>query len=335
VDTVTTPDNQATPTPTDSPASLGSVLNRWYDDHARDLPWRDPDTTPWAVLLSEIMSQQTPVARVIPLWTAWLERWPTPADLAEAPTDDILRAWANLGYPRRALRLRECARAVVAEHGGQVPDTVAELVALPGIGDYTARAVAAFAFGRAVPVVDTNVRRVQRRLARGEFLQGPAKAGDLADVADLMPWVDEDPALLKRGYRNPRHDPRAHGEALGMCASLMELGATVCTARSPRCDACPVSDRCRWVALGSPAPSAAESAAAKKRVQKFEGTDRQVRGRIMAILRADGTTEVTADDLTATSEDADQRARALTSLVADGLVTQQGAGPTARYRLPR
>jgi A/G-specific adenine glycosylase len=252
VDTVTTPDNQATPTPTDSPASLGSVLNRWYDDHARDLPWRDPDTTPWAVLLSEIMSQQTPVARVIPLWTAWLERWPTPADLAEAPTDDILRAWANLGYPRRALRLRECARAVVAEHGGQVPDTVAELVALPGIGDYTARAVAAFAFGRAVPVVDTNVRRVHRRLARGEFLQGPAKAGDLADVADLMPWVDEDPALLKRGYRNPRHDPRARGEALGMCASLMELGATVCTARSPQCGACPVSDRCRWVALGTP-----------------------------------------------------------------------------------
>ncbi len=332
MDTVTTDDTPAT---AGTATSLGSVLNRWYDGHARDLPWREPDTTPWAVLLSEIMSQQTPVARVIPLWTAWLERWPTPADLAEAPTDEILRAWANLGYPRRALRLRDCARAIVADHGGRVPDTVPELLALPGIGDYTARAVAAFAFDHAVPVVDTNVRRVHRRLARGEYLQGPAKAGDLADVADLMPWVDEDPGLARRGYRNPRHDPQAHGEALGMCASLMELGATVCTARSPRCDACPVADRCRWIALGRPAPSAAETAAAKKRVQKFEGTDRQVRGRIMAILRADGATDVTADAFAATSDDADQRARALTSLVADGLVTQEGAGPTARYRLPR
>lgn len=332
MDTVTT---QETPAGPGTPTSLGAALNQWYDRHARDLPWRDPDTTPWAVLLSEIMSQQTPVARVIPLWTSWLKRWPTPADLAEAPTDEILRAWANLGYPRRALRLRECARAIVTDHHGRVPDTVPELLALPGIGDYTARAVAAFAFGRAVPVVDTNVRRVQRRLARGEFLQGAAKAGDLADVADLMPWVDDDPALAKRGYRNPRHRPEAHREAVGMCASLMELGATVCTAKSPQCRICPVSDRCRWIALGRPAPSAADSAAAKKRVQKFEGTDRQVRGRIMAILRAEGTTEVTVEAFTGTSDDAEQRSRALESLVADGLVTQTDAGPGARYRLPR
>src|SRR5699024_11835329 len=135
------------------------------------------------ILLSEIMSQQTPVARVIPLWEQWLQTWPTPADLADAPTDEILRAWANLGYPRRALRLRECARAIVERHDGTVPSTVAELLALPGIGDYTARAVAAFAFGRAVPVVDTNVRRVHRRLARGQYLQGPAAAADLVDVA--------------------------------------------------------------------------------------------------------------------------------------------------------
>ncbi|MEJ6550709.1 A/G-specific adenine glycosylase [Corynebacterium sp. USCH3] len=326
---------QETPAGADGPTTLGSVLNLWYDRHARDLPWRRPGTTPWAVLLSEIMSQQTPVARVVPLWTAWLDRWPTPAHLAEAPTDEILRAWANLGYPRRALRLRECARAIVHDHDGTVPSTVPELLALPGIGDYTARAVAAFAFGRAVPVVDTNVRRVHRRLARGEFLQGPAKAGDLADVADLMPWVDEDPALTRRGYRNSRHRPEAHSEALGMCSSLMELGATVCTARSPQCDDCPVSDRCRWIALGRPAPSAADSAAAKKRVQKFEGTDRQVRGRIMAILRAAETTEATVADFADTSEDAAQRSRALESLVADGLVTRTDAGPGARYRLPR
>lgn len=317
--------------------TLGAVLNAWYDANARDLPWRHPGTTPWAVLLSEIMSQQTPVSRVEPLWRAWLERWPTPADLADAPTDEILRAWANLGYPRRALRLRECARAVVDRHDGEVPSTVSELLALPGIGEYTARAVAAFAFGRAVPVVDTNVRRVQRRLARGEFLQGTAKAGDLADVADLMPWVDEDPGLSRRKYDNPRHDradAQDRAEALGMCSSLMELGATVCTARSPKCDICPVAGRCRWIALGRPAPSAVDSAAAKKRVQKFEGTDRQVRGRIMAILRAEGAQAAGADEFAGTSEDADQRARALASLVTDGLVAQTGTGAEARYRLP-
>ncbi|MGO1950481.1 MAG: A/G-specific adenine glycosylase [Mycobacteriaceae bacterium] len=327
----------ATTTATSGTDSLGRVLNDWFASTARELPWRMPGTSPWAVLLSEIMSQQTPVARVAPLWAAWLRRWPTPAALADAPTDEVLRAWANLGYPRRALRLRECAGAIVEQHDGEVPSTVPELLALPGIGEYTARAVAAFAFGHAVPVVDTNVRRVHRRLARGEFLQGPAKTGDLADVADLMPWVDEDPALVKRGYSNPRHDRATRQdrrEALGMCASLMELGATVCTARSPRCDECPVSSRCRWIALGRPAPSAAESARAKKRVQKFEGTDRQVRGRIMAILRGDGSaTEIsaTSTDFTGTSEDAGQRARALESLVADGLVERSGD----TYRLPR
>ena len=323
------------------PRPLGEVLNGWYHDHARALPWREPDTGAWAILLSEIMSQQTPVARVIPLWEQWLQTWPTPADLADAPTDEILRAWANLGYPRRALRLRECARAIVERHDGTVPSTVAELLALPGIGDYTARAVAAFAFGRAVPVVDTNVRRVHRRLARGQYLQGPAAAADLVDVADLMPWVDEDPALVRRGYRNPRHDQDTRSVAVGMCSSLMELGATVCTARSPKCSECPVVTRCRWVALGRPEPSAAESAAAKKRVQKFEGTDRQVRGRIMAILRGgerDTTVTVTAPDFIATSEDAAQRIRALESLVTDGLVEKidgSAESTESSYRLPR
>jgi A/G-specific adenine glycosylase len=312
-----------------STCSTGELLNSWYADNARDLPWREPGTSPWAVLLSEIMSQQTPVARVVPLWREWLDRWPDPAALAEAPTDEVLRAWANLGYPRRALRLRECAAAVVSRHGGEVPDSVADLLALPGIGEYTARAVAAFAFGRAVPVVDTNVRRVQRRLVRGEFLQGTASAGDLAAVADLMPWVDADPALEKRGYRSPRHDRSRRDEALGMCSSLMELGALVCTARSPRCDDCPVSGRCRWVALGRPEPTAAATAAAKRRVQKFEGTDRQVRGRIMAILRDAPVASAAA--FATTSENADQRGRALAGLLADGLVARDGDG----YRLPR
>lgn len=312
-----------------SSCSTGELLNTWYAGHARDLPWRRPGTSPWAVLLSEIMSQQTPVTRVEPRWREWLERWPDPASLAVAPTDEVLRVWANLGYPRRALRLRECAAVIVERHGGEVPATVAELLALPGIGEYTARAVAAFAFGRAVPVVDTNVRRVHRRLVRGEYLQGSASATDLPAVADLMPWVDADPALDKRGYRNPVQDRDRRDEALGICSSLMELGALVCTARSPHCDDCPVVTRCRWVALGRPEPSAAASAAAKRRVQKFEGTDRQVRGRIMAILRQAPVDSAGAFE--ATGEDAAQRERALAGLLADGLVEAEGAG----YRLPR
>ena len=310
-----------------APHSLGELLNEWFDRTARPLPWREPGTTAWAVVLSEVMSQQTPVARVEPLWRDWMERWPTPTDLAAAPVDEVLRAWANLGYPRRALRLRECARTIVARHGGEVPSTVSELLALPGIGGYTARAVAAFAFGTAVPVVDTNVRRVQRRIVRGEYLQGPARARDLADVADLMPWVDEDPDLTKRGYTSPLHDRGRRREALGMCASLMELGATVCTARSPRCGECPVASHCRWLALGRPEPSDAAKAEAKRRVQKFEGTDRQVRGRIMAVLRARGSAESFPDS----GPDAAQRDRALASLLADGLVERHDGG----YRLPR
>lgn len=313
-------------TPRDT-RGLGEMLNDWFARTARPLPWREPGTTAWAVLLSEIMSQQTPVARVEPLWREWVARWPTPADLAEAPVDEVLRAWANLGYPRRALRLRECARVIVERHGGNVPADVSDLLALPGIGGYTARAVAAFAFGTVVPVVDTNVRRVHRRIVRGEYLQGPAKARDLADIADLLPWVDDDPDLVKRGYANPLHDRGRRTEALGMCSSLMELGAVVCTARSPRCDICPVASRCRWLALGRPEPTDAAKAEAKRRVQKFEGTDRQVRGRIMAVLRAHGTAESFPD----AGPDAAQRDRALASLVADGLVEIHNGG----YRLPR
>ncbi|HIW96102.1 MAG TPA: A/G-specific adenine glycosylase, partial [Candidatus Corynebacterium gallistercoris] len=179
-------------------AQLRTDLNRWYAVEGRPLPWRAPGTSAWAVLVSEIMAQQTPVARVIPHWNEWLKRWPTPGALAEATTAEVLTAWANLGYPRRALRLREAARACMAHHGGAVPSTVADLEALPGIGSYTARAVAAFAYGQAVPVVDTNVRRVQHRVVQGRFLAGSARARDLLDVADLLPWVDEDPFLVRR-----------------------------------------------------------------------------------------------------------------------------------------
>ncbi|AKK11859.1 HhH-GPD family protein [Corynebacterium uterequi] len=285
-------------------------LLSWFDAAERDLPWRRPDTTAWGVLLSEVMSQQTPVARVAPIWQEWIARWPTPAAFAAAGADEVLRAWGRLGYPRRALRLLDCARVLVAEHDGEVPGNVDALLALPGVGDYTARAVAAFHFELNVPVVDTNVRRVYHRWARGTFLQPPARKRDFGDVAELLP----------ADARGPR-----------VSAALMELGAMVCTASSPTCYSCPLRGSCSWIAAGCPEPSADERAAAKKRVQKFAGTDRQVRGLIMAVLReaGDGVDKAAIDVVW---PDAAQRSRALYSLVQDGLAEQDDAG---RFRLPR
>lgn len=338
--------------PSSTSPNLPAKLNAWYARNARDLPWRHPDTTPWAILLSEVMSQQTPVARVIPLWRAWLERWPAPADLAEAPRSEILKMWANLGYPRRALRLKECAIACVERHGGMVPSDIAELEALPGIGHYTARAVATFAFGQAVPVVDTNVRRVYRRLIDGRYLQGPARARDLANVASLLPHVDPDPRLVGRQQLPPpQPQPTGTGAGTGssshdstavennenrdaanlMCAALMELGALICTAKSPACDQCPVADNCAWVQAGKPQPTEAEAQAAAQRVQKFVGTDRQVRGKIMGLLREAGEGGVTKKEIDLLWPTAEQLERALQSLLDDGLVARDGA----KYQLPR
>nr|WP_232959214.1 A/G-specific adenine glycosylase [Corynebacterium marambiense] len=273
--------------------------------------WRTPATGAWGVLLSEVMSQQTPVRRVEPLWCEWMQRWPTPADLAAAGTDEVLRAWGRLGYPRRALRLQECAVAITERHGGRVPDDVDELLALPGIGDYTARAVAAFAYGKPVPVVDTNVRRVYRRLVDGRFLAGSPRRRDLDDVAAILP---EDPKLVPQ-----------------FSVALMELGALLCTAARPNCGACPVRVDCAWQQAGCPEPTADELGAARKRVQKFVGTDRQVRGKIMAVLRdADGPVDRSRVD--SVWPDEAQRTRALVSLLGDGLAEEDEAG---RIGLPR
>lgn len=277
----------------------------WYHANARDLPWRAPDTSAWGVLLSEVMSQQTPVARVAPRWEEWMRRWPDPQDLASAPTDEVLRAWGTLGYPRRALRVAECARVIVDKHGGEVPRDVGELLALPGIGDYTARAVAAFAFGQAVPVVDTNVRRVYARAVLGRPLAKPQKA-ELEWVAELLPREDADI----------------------FSAGLMELGALVCTASRPVCEQCPLRASCAWVAAGSPLPTAEELA--RRKVQKFAGTDRQVRGKIMKVLR-EASSPVTQDAIDVVWHDAPQRSRALFSLLDDGLAVQD---PDGRFRLP-
>jgi A/G-specific adenine glycosylase len=287
-------------------ATLLEDVARWYDSAARDLPWRAPGTTPWAVLVSEIMLQQTPVARVAPAYQAWLARWPTPAALAADSPGDAVRMWGKLGYPRRALRLHACARELVDRFDGAVPADVDDLLSLPGIGAYTARAVAVFAFGQRQPVVDTNVRRVIARAVAGQGEAGPpSERRDLAAVQALL----------------PAEPPRAARASI----ALMELGALVCLARAPRCAACPIQDRCAWYRGGRPA-----YAGPRARPQPFTGTDRQVRGRLLDVLRAaDGPVPRAALDIV--WADSAQRERALASLLTDGLLV---AHPGARYALP-
>jgi A/G-specific adenine glycosylase len=253
------------------------------------------------------MLQQTPVARVIPRLEEWLIRWPTPADLAAVPSGEAVRAWDRLGYPRRALNLHAAAVAITERHGGVVPHDVDELLALPGIGDYTARAIAAFAYGHRHPVVDTNVRRVIARAVGGQGEPGPPSSKrDLAAMEAILP---EDPT-----------------EARITNAGIMELGAVVCTARSPRCDTCPIAGQCAWRAAGYP-----EYLGAKKAVQKkFEGSDRQVRGLILAELRASDVPVALAEMEPIWADDA-QFARALAGLLEDGLVV---GTPLDGYELP-
>ncbi|WP_308257665.1 A/G-specific adenine glycosylase [Pseudonocardia lacus] len=285
---------------------LPDLLLDWYPRHARDLPWRRAGTTAWGVMVSEFMLQQTPVARVEPIWVDWMARWPTPSALAAAPRADVLRAWGKLGYPRRALRLHDAAGVIAERHGDVVPSDVDALEALPGVGSYTARAVAAFGYGLRCPVVDTNVRRVVARAVHGAGDAGPARVrADLADVDALLPAADADAAVVSIG--------------------LMELGAVVCTARGPRCGVCPVRAECAWVAAGSP-----RYTGPRRPVQAFAGTDRQVRGRLLDVLRgADAPVERTALD--AAWADAAQRDRCLDSLLVDGLAEQLDDG---RFALP-
>jgi A/G-specific adenine glycosylase len=281
-----------------------SALVEWYARAARDLPWRRPGTSPYAVLVSEVMLQQTPVARVVPAYEAWLARWPTPAALAADSPGEAVRMWGRLGYPRRALRLHEAARACVERYDGELPTTVAQLLSLPGVGDYTARAVAAFALRQRHAVVDTNVRRVVARLVEG-VADAPVTRRDLALVEGLLPENDEAAATTS--------------------IALMELGALVCTARAPSCRACPVRDACAWQAAGAPALDAPV-----RRPQAYAGTDRQVRGRLLAVLR-DSDGPVAAERLSLVWDEPVQRARALDGLVADGLVDPL---PDGSYALP-
>jgi A/G-specific adenine glycosylase len=260
------------------------------------LPWREPGVSAWQILVSEFMLQQTPVARVLPIWIQWVRRWPTPSATAAASAADVLRAWGKLGYPRRAKRLHECATVIARDHGDVVPDEVDTLLSLPGVGSYTARAVACFAYRKPVPVVDTNVRRVVARAVHGLADAGaPSAARDHAHVSALLPDDDTAPQFS---------------------VALMELGATVCTARTPRCGLCPVG-RCAWRRAGYP-PAQGPA----RRIQTYAGTDRQVRGLLLDVLRANDSPVTRAELDVAWLTDCGQRDRALDSLLADGLVTR-------------
>lgn len=272
----------------------------WYERARRDLPWRAPDVSAWQILVSEFMLQQTPVARVAPIWVDWVARWPTPSATAAAGAADVLRAWGKLGYPRRAKRLHECAGVIAGDHGDEVPDDVETLLSLPGVGAYTARAIACFAYEKRVPVVDTNVRRVVARAVHGLAEAGnPSPVRDHADVEALLPEDAGAPVFS---------------------AALMELGATVCTARAPKCGVCPLTE-CAWRTAGFPAGSRPA-----RPVQRYAGTDRQVRGKLLDVLRASsGPVDRPALDVVWLTDPA-QRDRALDSLLVDGLVEQTTDG---------
>jgi A/G-specific adenine glycosylase len=286
---------------------LVQAVADWYRHNARDLPWRADGFSVWGILVSEVMLQQTPVARVIAPLATWLERWPTPADLATASAGQAVRAWGSLGYPRRALRLHACAVTIVHRHQGQVPFGVDELLALPGIGEYTARAVAVFAYGQRHPVVDTNVRRVVARAIDGNGSPAPASTRRDHDAVErLLPESAEDAQVVS--------------------AAIMELGAVVCTAKSPRCNECPIAHFCVWRAAGYPEYVGPVRAAQAT----YAGSDRQVRGLVLAALR-NSEVPVPASDIDSVWPGAEQRQRAVAGLLRDGLIERDESGG---YRLP-
>lgn len=274
---------------------LAAPLIAWYRDAARDLPWRREGFGAWGTLVSEFMLQQTPVNRVIPHLEAWLERWPTPSDLAASPPAEAVTRWSNLGYPRRALWLHRAAVEIRDRHDGVVPRDVDALLALTGIGDYTARAVAVFAYGDRHPVVDTNTRRVLARAVEGRAQPGPPHRRDLERMDAELPADIAEAAIVN--------------------AAAMELGAIVCTARSPKCDVCPLVAQCAWRAAGYPA-----SEDRRRKQATYEGSDRQARGAVLKTLREAAPTPVPLFAVLPDWPDATQRDRAIDSLISDGLV---------------
>ena len=271
---------------------------RWFDENKRDLPWRN--TSPWGVMVSEYMLQQTPVNRVLPIWNEWLRRWPTPQDLAAAKKSDVIKAWGRLGYPRRALRLHEAAGVIIKKFNNQVPRAIEDLQSLPGVGDYTAAAIAAFAYNESSLVLDVNIRRLFARAIDGDQFATSA------------------PSKVERKLRYEL----IPADGAKWAAATMELGALICTARNPICEKCPLKKECLWRERGYP------QSEVKKKSQGWVGTDRQCRGVIVQALRENQKQSKIA--LKKLWHDDDQVELALKTLLADGLVEATGKS----YQLP-
>jgi len=265
-------------------------ITKWFKKNQRDLPWRKTDA--WGVLVSEIMLQQTPVARVLPVYTEWMKRWPTPRDMAEASGGDVITAWGRLGYPLRALRLLECAKVISSDYNNRIPETEMELRKLPGIGEYTAAAIVAFAFKERSLVLDINIRRLFARAIDG--VEVPTSSINKSERKDRA-------ALI------PTHNPHL------WAAATMELGALICTAAKPKCELCPIANHCRWRSLDYPKSDA------PKRTQSWNGTDRQCRGVIAQALRENKT--LSKKELSKLWSMQPQFEKALVSLEKDGLIT--------------
>ena len=282
-------------------SSLHQPVLAWYKKNKRDLPWRNTDA--WGVLVSEIMLQQTPVARVLPVYTEWLKRWPTPAALAKASPAQIITAWGRLGYPRRALRLHECAKVISTQYKGRIPETQSELRELPGIGDYTSAAIIAFAFGGRSLVLDINIRRVFARVIDG------------VEVPTTAPTKSE---RVEREKLIPSKNPHL------WAAATMELGALICTAKNPKCGQCPLADQCIWRSLDYPLSDQ------PKRTQSWHGTDRQCRGVIVQALRENPS--LSKKEIMQLWDVPSQVEKALLTLLEDGLLVEQKG---RRFSLPQ
>ena len=282
-------------------ALLEEPITAWYAAHGRDLPWRRQGVGAWPIMVSEFMLQQTPVSRVLPAYEAWIERWPTPKALASATPADAVRQWDRLGYPRRALRLHESAVIITTAHAGDVPQDLAALRSLPGVGTYTAAAIATFAYAQRHPVLDTNVRRVLSRLLKGaQYPPGSLSVAEQALAESLLP---------------PEKDRRAATWSV----ALMELGALICTATRPACDTCPVATSCAWLTAGRPPGQPT------RRPQPYEGSDRQLRGQLLAVLRA-AAHPVPQSAFNDICPEQHQLSRVLETLITDGLATRLPSG---------
>jgi A/G-specific adenine glycosylase len=281
--------------------SLEKPITQWFAKNKRDLPWRV--TTPWGVMVSEFMLQQTPVARVLPKWIEWMERWPTPAELAIATPAQVITAWGRLGYPRRALRLHESAKIIARDFNNEVPESEEILRSLPGIGDYTAAAISAFAFGANTLVMDVNIRRVLVRVLDGK--EHPTSSPTVRERESRL-------AIL----------PRQNAD--NWAAATMELGALICTSKNPSCNDCPIISQCKWRKNGYPQTELV------RKSQDWHGTDRKCRGTIVQALRENESLTLSAIKKLWPEES--QVEKALETLLVDHLIEEHSR---SRFRLPQ